>query len=178
MVTLPPEIQEVLEKYKGQLPVPIVNIANDLQIEIYETNDLAPGESGIIRKEDSKYYIYVKAGDLYTRKRFTIAHEIGHFIKHKAKLDSSKEFIDSSVQPTPNGNGTTLHRAITQELSDEERRLEVEANEIAADLLMPSDEFIRVWKESDTMEEIANKFAVSISAATIRGERLLKEFKI
>lgn len=82
----PAAIEAVLEKHKGTFPVPVIAIANDLGKEVYKINDFEDTESGSLRKEDGKFVIYVNAKHTSTRKRFTIAHEIGLLSKIKITL--------------------------------------------------------------------------------------------
>ena len=85
-----------------------------------------------------------------TRRRFTIAHEIGHFVLHRNKID--REVIDDR-----------LYRSRLD--SD----LEVQANDFAAFLLMPWDLIVREMERGrDTVEELAQAFEVSKSAMSIR----------
>lgn len=80
------------------------------------------------------------------RRRFTIAHELGHYILH-----------------TQMGK---LHPVrITREGSN---RLEWEANWFAAGFLMPAAEFKRLVKEGRNDAELAFHFDVSMAAVEIR----------
>ncbi len=158
----------VLERYKDNLPVPIIKIANELGIEVYETVDLKDKQSGLIKKEGDSYVIYVNALHPSTRKRFTIAHEIAHFLEHKDKIGD--EYITNSKQP--------LKREDNPLLAGRENEMEIEANKIAAKLLMPEKKFIEIWNICDTIEDVAERFDVSVSAAAIRGERLLRQTMI
>jgi Zn-dependent peptidase ImmA (M78 family) len=159
---------EVYKRYEGQYPVPVVSIANDLGINVYQTDDLKADEAGLIRKEDDgRYAIYINVNDNPQRKRFTIAHEIGHFILHKQDLDKSG-FIDRRKQP--------ILKRITDSLKDvssKTQKREIEANEFAAELLMPQDKFEEVFGKSNDIDKIANYFNVSTAAATIRAKEVL-----
>jgi Zn-dependent peptidase ImmA (M78 family) len=167
MSTLP---QGITEKFANQYPVPVIAIANELGISVFESVDFANGEAGLIRKEeDGSYAIYLNALDAPTRQRFTIAHEIGHFILHKDLLDKGEEFVDNIKQPF---NGV-LHRTTGKPHQQEERKREVEANEFAANLLMPGETFKSVWNQNEVIEPVAEYFNVSSAAATIRAKDLL-----
>ena len=54
--------------------------------------------------------------------------------------------------------------------------MEKEANEIAFELLMPEAEFKRVWKMGLSIEEVAKRFGVPESVATVRGMQVMGEF--
>lgn len=139
----------------AQAPVPVDKIAQDLGIEVRfeEAEDDLSG--ALIRKAKGHVVIGVNSAHHPNRQRFTIAHEIGHFILHK---------------------GTSLH-------VDEDFRVnlrdgsindeEVEANAFAAELLMPT-EFIRRDTQKlgpvdqQASERLARRYQVSPRAMEIR----------
>ncbi|MEQ8552324.1 MAG: ImmA/IrrE family metallo-endopeptidase [Cyclobacteriaceae bacterium] len=94
------------------------------------------------------------------RKRFTIAHEIGHYILHHVKADESDDlYVDKTV--------SIYHR------KDQSNREEKEANVFAASLLMPEDlvkkeasKFIAIGDSE--IEKLAEHFEVSIISMTYR----------
>ncbi|MBE6048601.1 MAG: ImmA/IrrE family metallo-endopeptidase [Clostridium sp.] len=100
------------------------------------------------------------------RKRFSIAHELGHLFIHLGFLESEKwsENCKKSI---------VYHR---EEMSTGME--ETEANTFAAAFLMPAEQFRRVadnnFDENDgyNIEEIANKFNVSRVSAYYRGVNL------
>lgn len=86
------------------------------------------------RRRYEQWTIYVNETDSPRRKRFTTAHELGHYISYQCN-SHSKEYID-------NNNGVTedyaiMGRAKTQDNADPR---EIEANQIAAQILMPKSE--------------------------------------
>lgn len=165
--------EEILEQYKNTIPVPVVHIAKQLGIDIYETEDFTKDQTGSITKEGEKYVIYVNAHTSPRRKRFTIAHEIVHFLKHREKIDE-RELVTETKQPVY--NGLQSQRGIVspeQAAESEEQSIEEEANRLAAELLMPEEAFKKAWEETSSIEEIAERFQVSPQAASIRAERLV-----
>ncbi|AWF38889.1 ImmA/IrrE family metallo-endopeptidase [Citrobacter freundii] len=87
------------------------------------------------------------------RQRFTIAHEIGHFIRHTLNRNS---FTD-----------TVFFR------NEETNKMEAEANRFAAELLMPENEFSKFIEEkSNQVADIAAHFQVSSMAVRIRAQQL------
>ncbi len=159
----------ILEKYTKLVPVPIVALAQELGLKIYETNELKKNESGAIKKEGDDYVIYLNASDPTTRKRFTIAHEIAHFLLHKELLDNNREFVDTAQQPT------TLYRS-AGDTPSEDRRYEIEANMKAGELLMPEQTFIEAYTQADSIIDLARQYKVSPSAATVRSQILSNSF--
>lgn len=87
------------------------------------------------------------------RDRFTAAHELGHFAMH---------------------TGTPLARATRQDDVPSYRLAEPQANQFAAELLMPV-EWVR---RSDSGQELAARFGVSHEAACRRLGQLIKRGKI
>lgn len=160
--------EQIKEKYKNYTPVPIISIAKDLNLKIYKTSGLSNDQSGLIRKEDDGYIIYINENHSPVRGRFTIAHEVAHFLKHRDKLGGN--YITSNKQYLGREDGSNL--------TENEKKREIEANEIAAEILMPEEKFKEIWEKSDSIEEVADQFDVSVSAATIRASRLFKEMII
>jgi len=128
--------------------VPIVRIAESLGYTVHfmDSNDSIVGK---VSHTDKK--IYVKHGDIPQRQRFTIAHELGHIKLH-------------------NGDKFRTERGLNVFSDDPE---EVEANRFAAMLLMPENEFRKIWEISEqSIEYVANYFAVSKLSASIRANTL------
>ena len=151
-------------------PIEIVRICNDNGLKVFESY-LEPDVSGLIvvdEKEWEQYgtnqFIVVNLMELAARRRFTIAHELAHFILHR------------------NGNRLYAHRDMTNN-SGFKNSMEQEADYFAANILMP-EKLIRekvemlkeeVWgkiPEFALIREIACAFAVSESAAKVRLKQL------
>ena len=91
------------------------------------------------------------------RARFTIAHELGHYFIHR------KQF--------PNGIRCTEEDFI--QWDSEFNRVEAEANQFAATLLMPLDDFRAQISDRhkpclDDLGRVATRYGVSLTAATLR----------
>jgi Zn-dependent peptidase ImmA (M78 family) len=157
----------IINEYRNLFPVPVGAIASRLDIQVIATNELPEGLSGSITKEDDHYYIYVNSDHSPARQRFTIAHEIAHFAEHRDHLDRLSEIKNPSKKSLNRPNDGAASVA-----DSTERRFEQEANEYAAKLLMPEDEFKRVWDESDQLEEVTGHFGVSGEAANVRAMKL------
>ncbi len=116
---------------------------------------------GEIKKSGDEYHILILGSDHYYRKRFTMAHELGHFVLHKNKLDSLRSIFDSN-QYQADG------------ITEEE---ETEANDFAAEILMPEDKVREIFAETmrsqnnnedRTIEEMSKIFQVSKMAIKLR----------
>ena len=111
-------------------PVDVVAAIKELGIEYIEA--FLNGRSGMIERieNSSRYRITVNSSDSMTRKRFTAAHELGHYLFHRDLFN--KKHIDSNIY--------SLERDDVV-LADGERSLrpkhEIQANKFAANFLMP-----------------------------------------
>jgi len=141
------------------IPVDPLAIAKALNVPVMSAVFSEPDKSGAIVKRGPEFSIFVNANEAPARKRFTIAHEIGHKLLH---MDSSGdvEFIDTEdnfrTTGLPDDNWTL------------ERRREWEANAFAAALLM-NEKLVRdEWQSSKDPANLAWKFQVSPPAMLYR----------
>ena len=147
--------QQLLDK-TGQLdvfPVSLTKIINDMGFVVKrfdpQVNAGFENISGMIDKE--KKVIYINDADPSYRKRFTLAHEVGHFVlKHKAVKDYGTSNFSNNSE-------------------------EIEADLFAANLLMPHKEFLKVYSYLNT-SEIAAYFGVSRAAIGIRADQLFDNY--
>ena len=99
--------------------------------------------------------IYNESGVSLGRKKFTISHEFGHYLLHRTKLPNGIE-CDERVVTRREGKG-----------------IEKEADEFAAGLLMPLDDFrARIGPDDkpsmDDLDGAKDRYGVSLTAATLR----------
>ena len=150
-------LDDIISRYQNQLPVPVVDIALEMGIKVYKSNGWPDHISGLIRKDPDRggksgYAIYTNANHPTTRRRFTIAHELGHYVLHHGVI----------------GEGITDDALYRSRLSGP---LEREANRFAAKLLMPWNLIIESTEQGiNTVKDLAEKFGVSKSAMSIRLE--------
>ena len=131
-------------------------IAKTHNIEIFEANlfDI----SGALRKENDGWKIYVNREDSPQRKRFTIAHELGHYFLH---TDEEQEFVDGHV--------------FTRADAERYGQRELEANEFAGNLIMPESKVRELAAGEitrDTILSLAKTFEVSQFAMATRLKNL------
>lgn len=144
---------QIIERFQKQAPVDVLGVADALGLKVWE-DDINP-YSGKLQRDAlhggvSGYSVIVNAGEPLPRKRFTIAHEIAHFILH------SEQLAKSDIEET-------LYRG---SLSD---RLEAEANKLAADILMPLSLIEKLISQGiSSIEELADALEVSKTAIGIR----------
>ncbi len=148
---------KILNRYIKEQPIKLGKLAKEFGVKI-KIAILGNNISGQITKEDGLYIIRVNRYEAYERQRFTIAHELGHFLLHKEIIDKQNGIKDN-----------VLYRSGNPEI------IEFQANRIAADILMPLDQvrnirdkYNKKFEEKDVLEILAAHFRVSKSAMKIR----------
>jgi len=139
--------------YRGINPVEVANL---MGLGVYNAEFEDPTVAGALIQEGEDFRILVKASDNIERKRFTVAHELGHFVLHRNLINS--EFVD---------NQETLLRSEQGEGAEFER-IEYQANFFAASLLMPKVEVKKLLSDGMSIEDTASLFGVSPAAMRIR----------
>lgn len=138
--------RELLEASEQNMPPidpqEVARLLN-LKVEFFPFSDEI---SGLLKKEMG--VIGVNENQHPRRQRFTLAHEIGHYVLGH-NLISEKDFVDDTS-------------------TDSSSRIEREANYFASTLLMPSDLVKKAAKENFDVKGLAKKFEVSEQAMTIR----------
>ena len=149
------EAEAVIRKFQQTAPIQVVPVATELGLKVYSAMSWPDDISGMIiadkdRGGSSGYAIFVNGNHAEVRRRFTIAHEIGHFVLHRSLI----------------GDGIQDDGLYRSKLSS---AVEAEANRFAADLLMPW-QLINAATAAgkNTVEELAKYFRVSRSSMSIR----------
>ena len=158
----------IYEKYKNKIPFQVVEFANEVGLEVFE-DKLADNVSGKLeKKSNGKFVCYVNEKDSPTRQIFTMAHELGHYFRHK-KFFETNSTLEEPLNPLYN----TFQRDGTHYSEDEKTR-EREANEFAAELLMPEVVVKQKWHElSQSLSRMAKYFNVSEMAMAFRIENVI-----
>ncbi|WP_158660214.1 ImmA/IrrE family metallo-endopeptidase [Niveispirillum cyanobacteriorum] len=148
----------VIDRYAAQTPVPIYDILQDLGLGP-EFRALDSDISGWIeRRDDDRYAIVINANHAETRKRFTAAHELAHFIFHR-------DLLGDGVGDNRAYRAVNTPFANNQILPVHERQ----ANSVAANILMPKEAVYRLQASGITdPKELAARFRVSEEAMRIR----------
>lgn len=144
----------VIARHWDSTPVPIDEIIREIGLPLsYEAMD--DNISGYIERQNGSYRIVVNSNHAPTRRRFTAAHELGHYIYHRDLLgdgvgDNRAYRADGTDRP--NANIRPIH--------------ERQANSFAANVLMPRHRLSDVAGESTAT--LATRFCVSQAAMKIR----------
>lgn len=145
-----------------EAPIPIAAVANSLGLDVQQVS-LGDDVSGILVVNPTGGVIGVNKDHARARQRFTIAHEIGHYVLHR---QDEQLFIDKGYR--------ALFRDENSSRGTDTR--EVDANAFAAALLMPASvvrksarsHHLDLGDEGGPIEELARLFQVSTQAMTYR----------
>ena len=143
--------------WDGSIPVNPISIAAQIGVYVFPLEE-GCSTSGLYRVENGVPKIYVNQHESPLRRRFTIAHELGHHV-----LGHLSEAIAS-------GGNAELPRDgnVTYSLAFYDQK-EVDANKFAAELLMPESAVAYfVDKTTKNLSELARTFNVSDTAMSYR----------
>lgn len=139
--------------------IDIVELAKGEGLDVKASIDT--NRSAYIKKQNNNSYtIFVNARDKLSRQRFSIAHEIAHYVLHK-------EYVDRLQ---------TIDRCGNNSLTPEQ---ESEADELAGELLMPKDVLTNLlcnnyniseggFINKEIIQSIADKLKVTFFAMIVR----------
>lgn len=148
---------EIVKRFTSSFPVKVGELANELGLKVTRA-PLPPKVSGLIQPSDDAkagFEIRVNKYEMPERQRFTVAHEIAHYLLHRDQIGSG--VVDS-----------IMYR------SNLTSRKETEANRLAADIVMPAREVRRELarlgghRTEEVVEELATLFRVSVPAMKVR----------
>ncbi len=155
-LNLDPTVRQKIDAYLSEYPVKLGAIAKSLGIKVL-LSTLARGTSGQIGQENGDFVIRVNRHEAKHRQRFTLAHEIAHYLLHRDKIVAdggwSENVLLRSGQPA---------------------NVEYEANRLASDLVIPSAQLADATTEysgpmtPEVIEDLARRFGVSTAAMEIK----------
>jgi Zn-dependent peptidase ImmA (M78 family) len=161
-------VEKILEDRQiRKAPVAVESIVHSLGIQI-KSDRVDDALSGFLVRgaETGTAVIGVNAGHSQARRRFTVAHELGHYLLHEGEV----------VHFDGERPGFTVNLR-NQESATGESDLEREANLFAAELLMPARFLERdlpkvrridLLDEALVLKELAEEYKVSVQALTFR----------
>ncbi len=134
------------------IPLDVERLVSSLGIKL-RSLPLDDDISGHLALTERGWEITVNSLHHPKRQRFTVAHELGHYMLHRRQC---QEFTDNK-----------LFRGVDQ------NPMETEANVYAADLIMPEDAFRSfINNVSNKIDAIAEHFGVSALAVRVRAKTL------
>lgn len=153
--------------YELKLPINIEEIINILGIKIKKVPDFRRVKvTGSIKLENGEPIIWINPlmNQSEERERFTLAHELGHFIRHMLTGAKHQDgFEDDNIEFNRDNNWN---------------HLEMEANNFAASLLMPIEKVKELAEETNEypkekqLDILSKKFKVSKTAMKYRLQKL------
>lgn len=151
---------DIIRRHTREIPVDVAKMAQEIGLTVRYLA-LPPSISGKLVNlggSPEEFEIQVNAAHGENRRRFTIAHEIAHYVLHRDMI--AEAIVDNE-----------LYRS--EQISS---RYEAQANAYAADLLMPQELVQRVYEELVRLGgneqwityNMATRFRVSEQAMKIR----------
>ena len=150
----------LINEFCKQAPVNVRALSEAMGVPVREAL-LSKGISGMLERiSKDSYQITINETDPPTRKRFTIAHELGHYMLHRF-------LVGDGVDDSTAYRSTDIGKYHNTNIGKEE---ETEANKFAANLLMPKQLILedKAIYKNHTAEERAKRFGVSEQAMSIR----------
>lgn len=152
-MSLPPQhyAQAIRRKFQLTGPVDPFQIAVDLEVQVFEEKLDA---DGYLLKGNNQARIILNAGNPYeSRKRFTLAHELGHYVMPHHDQE--------------------MFRCLSEDIQSfkSNKELEYEANVFASELLLPTNEVYSLLTrppDLDLVKSIAEQYETSLLATAVK----------
>lgn len=166
--------EECLRKAQAlSIPVDLEKVCDSLSIKVHY-EQLEDKVSGVLMIKGGEKHALINATHHTNRRRFSLAHEIGHLVLHDCRQD--RLFIDTSLRIYRRA-GAPSDEAYANADSLTTPTEEREANLFASALLMPADLLRSQAIHLDLEEEgdvalLARMFSVSDQAMSIRMQQL------
>lgn len=162
-------------------PINVIKIADSMGIKVFTVEFTDPNVKGAIADfkspmpqfKNEKRIIAVDKNSYATRKIFTIAHEIGHYVMH---CGESNDFFERDVYESNEDKKAS---------EDNRTSIEKDADKFAACLVMPRDMVIdfvenslyyKIRDKQNLVQEICKKFIVAEKAAKKRLKEVGMDF--
>ncbi len=156
-LNLDPEVRADIDEYLTEYPVKLGAIAKRLGVKVL-LSTLPRGTSGQIGQENGDFVIRVNRHEAKHRQRFTLAHELAHFLLHRDRVEEANGWSENVLLRAP----------------DQPMQIEYEANRLASDLVIPSSQLADATAEysgpmtPEVIEDLARRFGVSTAAMEIK----------
>ena len=134
------------------VPVDLEGLIDELGLKLYIDHSMPPSIAGKLQRDPhvpSGFRVVINGRDNERRQRFTMAHEVAHFVLHRDLFEDG--LVDDAMYRSS--------------LSDEYER---QANRFAAQILLPAAALREAYRETKALGVLANRFNVSDAALRIR----------
>ena len=152
---------DIVQRAMRSPPVDVEGVIRQLGIA-YRNTPMSYGKSGFIEHEEGRFTITVNSTEGRQRQRFTAAHELAHYLLHRdilVKQGGLARHDDSLFDDFAPGNPPQPFNSAH----------EVEANKLAAEILMPKAAVTDAYDAlDDNVDAVAQSFGVSRAAMEIR----------
>lgn len=161
------------------IPVDLDRVLRNLNVRVHE-EDMDDETAGVLIVKGEQRHVLVNKDHSPNRRRFTVAHELGHLVLHDDEGSGGESgermYIDRQIRVYQRV-GEPTSAAYQQEGSQTTIEQEREANFFAACLLMPAHHVTLAAQERDLFDEVsvaslARSFEVSEQAMYIRLQQL------
>lgn len=151
---------QIVARNLGLAPVDLGNIFAKLGIDYCE-EPIWSGESAWIERDGERFSVVVNSDESPVRMRFSAAHELAHFLLHRdlMKVDGDRmnRHVDRLYGASIDAPGSRFTKAH-----------EVQANRLAAQIVMPAALVRKEFAQNNDSAALAKKFQVSKAAMEIR----------
>lgn len=141
----------VLARHAEHVPVNLLGVISELGLG-FSDEALPAGISGKLMRDSSSpagFKLFTNEGDPPRRKRFTMAHEIGHYVLHRDLI----------------GDGVVDNAMYRSSLSDDYER---QADKFAGQLLLPAGAVRAAYRTTKSFAALSELFDASVDAIRIR----------
>lgn len=156
-LNLDPQVRADIDGLLNEYPVKLGAIAKRLGVKIL-LSTLPRGTSGQICQENGDFVIRINRHEAKHRQRFTLAHELAHFLLHRDRVEAANGWSENVLLRAP----------------DQPMQIEYEANRLASDLVIPSGQLAEATADysgpmtPEVIEDLARRFGVSTAAMEIK----------
>lgn len=157
-----PSLMERIAQARLDDMVDVKGLAEDIGITAYAA-DLPAWQAGEMELVGGKWRAIHNVNHSFTRQRFTIAHQIGHFFYHRdlmSRRDGVQGVVDDRSYRQIEAHRLTNPAVLPSHDS--------QANQFAVQLIMPQDTIKRMLAEGDNVFQIAARTGVAVQAMAIR----------
>lgn len=152
-------VKQVLDSFwDGHIPVRFRDILHGLKIKLHDSETLTDDRTSYVRKsEDGYWHVYISKNEPYLRKRFALAHVIGHIVLgHLTIIESHSDKVESYIVNCEENNDKL-------------------ANQFAIELLFPENSIDLVIMKSLNYSDLCDKLEMSEVAVKQRIDKILRK---
>ena len=157
-------LERLIELYRTSLAVDVYGLVKALDLSVVE-RELEEDVSGVIEPFESSFRITLNRHDHSFRKRFTLAHELGHWLYHShligSGLGDNRLYHSSNIERFYN---SSIHR-----------RHENQANAFAAWLLIPANKLesdLKGFRGNPDWSYLSERYQISSAALKKKSRQL------